>query len=158
MMRTKITVNLLAVMLAAILMAALPLRAQSDRSSWNDLRKAKAGQEIEIVLNDATSYKGALSSWNDEGIVARLSTGEMMFARADVMRVARYKPSRRLRQALIGAAVGGVTGAFLVKSCGGWCGGAGDKATLIGGTAGIGAVVGVALPSGKGWEVVYRRQ
>jgi len=43
---------------APMALTAMPLRAQSDRTSWNNLTKARAGQEIEIVLNDARSYKG----------------------------------------------------------------------------------------------------
>jgi hypothetical protein len=78
------TVYLVLGLLAATAMPTVPLRAQSDRTSWNNLKKAEAGQETEIVLNDATSYKGTLKSWNDTGIVAQVSTGETMSVTAGI--------------------------------------------------------------------------
>jgi hypothetical protein len=160
MSESKRTLSLLPVVLAATLMAAVPLRAQSDRTSWNNLKKVKPGQEIEIVFNDAMSYKATLKSWNDDAIVARLSSGDMTFNRSDVMRVARYKANHRLRNTLIGAAVGVAVGGIFVASCGGYvCPQRTDKKVrVVSATSGIGAIVGLALPSGKGWEVVYRRQ
>jgi hypothetical protein len=158
MNRPKLTIYLLPALLAATLMTAAPLRAQSDRTSWNNLKKAKAGQQIEIVLNDATSHKGTLKRWNDDEIVAHLSTGDTTFARSDVMRVARYKPSHRLRKTLIGAAIGATVGGIFLASCD-FCPQRTDKKrNLVLVTSGIGALVGVALPSGKGWDVVYRKQ
>jgi hypothetical protein len=151
------TVYLVLGVLAAIAMSAVPLRAQSDRTSWNNLKKAKAGQEIEIVLNDATSYKGTLKSWNDAGIIAQVSTGEMMFTRSDVMRVARHKPGHRLRHTLIAAGIGGAVGGFLTAACGNFCGDTKDKLAVASVTSGLGALVGAVLPTGNGWEVIYRR-
>ena len=96
--------------LAPMALSAVPLRAQSDRTSWNNLTKAKRGQEIEIGLNDPMSYKSTLKSWNDAGIVAQVSTNEMMFTRSDVMRVASHKPGCRLRHAVVAAAIGAAGG------------------------------------------------
>jgi hypothetical protein len=155
----KLTI-LQAAVLAAILMTTVPLRAQSDRTSWNNLKKAKPGQEIEIVLNDAMSYKGTLKSWNDDAIVARLSSGDMTFNRSDVMRVARYKANHRLRNTLVGAAIGAAFGGIVAASCGdGWgCPRGKESLALASATSGIGAIVGVAQRTGHGWEVVYRKQ
>jgi hypothetical protein len=153
------TVYLVLGVLAAIAMSAVPLRAQSDRTNWNNLKKAKAGQEIEIVLNDATSYKGTLTSWSDAGIVAQVSTGEMMFTRSDVMRVARHKPGHRLRHTLVAAGIGAGFGGIFVASCGTdlICPRGNKKLAVASVTLGLGALVGAILPNGRGWEVIYRR-
>src|SRR5262245_33166750 len=153
------TVYLVLGVLAATAMSAVPLRAQSDRTSWNNLKKAKVGQEIEIVLNDTTSYKGTLNSWNDAGIIAQVSTDEMMFTRSDIMRVALHKPGHRLRHTLIAAGIGAAFGGIYDASCGNGfvCPRGNNRLALASVTAGIGALVGAGLPSGKGWEVIYRR-
>jgi len=153
------TVYLVLGVLAATVMSAVPLQAQTDRTSWNNLKKAKAGQEIEIVLNDAMSYKGTLISWSDAGVVAHVSTGEMMFTRSEVMRVARHKPGHRLRHTVVAAATGAAVGGILAASCGNGiaCPRGKENLAVTSVTAGFGALVGLVLPSGKGWEVIYRR-
>jgi len=154
------TIYLVLGVLAATVMSAVPLQAQTDRTSWNNLKKAKAGQEIEIVLNDAMSYKGTLISWSDAGVVAHVSTGEMMFTRSEVMRVARHKPGHRLRHTVVAAGIGAAFGGIYDASCGNSyaCPSRRDKKVVLASvTAGLGALVGAVLPSGKGWEVIYRR-
>src|SRR5262245_60757616 len=153
------TIYLVLGVLAATVMSAVPLQAQSDRTSWNNLKKAKAGQEIEIVLNDAMSYKGTLISWSDAGVVAQVSTGEMMFTRSEVMRVARHKPGHRLRHTVVAAGIGAAFGGIYDASCGNGflCPRGNNRLALASVTAGLGALIGAALPSGKGWEVIYRR-
>src|SRR5690349_16712788 len=110
------TIYLVLGLLATTVMSAVPLQAQTDRTSWNNLKKAKAGQEVEIVLNDTTAYKGTLKSWNDAGIVAHVSTGELMFTRSEVMRVARHKPGHRLRHTVVAAAIGAAAGGISVAN------------------------------------------
>src|SRR5262245_18952186 len=153
------TIYLVLGVLAATVMSAVPLQAQTDRTSWSNLKKAKAGQEIEIVLNDATSYKGTIRSWSDAGIVAHVNTGDMMFTRSDVMRVARHKPGHRLRHTAVAAGIGAAVGGILAASCGNGIGCPRGKENLAVAsvTSGLGALVGVRLPSRKGWEVIYRR-
>src|SRR5262245_24484776 len=145
------TVYLVLGVLAATAMSAVPLRAQSARTSWNNLKKAKVGQEIEIVLSDAVSYKGTLKSWNDVGIIAQVSTGEMLFTRSDVMRVARHKPGHRLRHTLIAAGIGAAFGGIYDASCGNgfFCPRGNNRQALASVTAGIGALLEQDCPAGR---------
>ena len=155
----KRTLYLVLGVLALMALSAVSIRAESDRTSWNNLAKAKRGEEVEIVSNDAMSYKGTLKSWNDGGIVAQVSTGEMTFTRSDVMRVARHKPSHRLRHTVVAAGIGGAVGGIFSTTCGRSlaCPIGSKKVAVTSVTAGLGALVGVVLPSGQGWEVIYRR-
>jgi len=145
----------------------LPLRAADSRAaiaSWDNLQNLRPGQEIRVVLNDAQSYQGQLGSLSDGGITLRQAAGEQTFARQDILRVSSKAQKRRVRNALLGAAVGaggglGIGAAADHGSCKNVSFGpcfpnlGKEVITPLGALAG--AVVGAVMPTG-GWHEVYR--
>ena len=65
-----------------------------------------SGQEIQVVLNDAKSYRGKFQSVSDEGLVVSLATDEQTFTKQSVLRVSSKGQGRRGRNIGIGALIG----------------------------------------------------
>jgi hypothetical protein len=135
-----------------------PLRGQTGKSDWGNLRQVQSGQQVETVLKDAKSYRGTLQSVNDDGITIRGASEEQTFLRANVLRVSIKGKGHRLRNAVIGAGVGAGAGAVIGAAIcppHGFC----DRGQFIAFGAPvvglIGAAVGVLIPTG-GWHEVYR--
>ncbi len=145
----------------------LSLRAADPRAamaSWDNLQNLRPGQEIRVVLNDAKSYQGELQLLSDGGITLRQAAGEQTFARQDILRVSSKARGRRVRNALLGAAVGagsglGIGAAADHTSCNhasfGPCFPNLGKEVITPLGALAGAVVGAVMPTG-GWHGVYR--
>jgi hypothetical protein len=133
------------------------LLAQTAQDSWDNLKRLRAGQKIEVVNTDMKSVKGSFVSYAEDGISLQTDKGPLTIERARVMRISLREHSKRARNALIGAAVGAGAGLAL--------GAAGDRGihetgegnfakaifTPIG--AGAGAGIGAAMPS---YETIYR--
>ncbi|MGH9378640.1 MAG: hypothetical protein ACRD1I_07570, partial [Terriglobia bacterium] len=116
-----------------------------------------------IVLNNKKSYRGSFQSVSDEAIVVRLRKVAQTFSRQEVIRVSTKGKSHRLRNTLIGAAVGagagfafgaGVDGydncSFICFSTGGQ-----GKEIFTPSFAVVGAIVGAALPARR-WQSLYQ--
>jgi hypothetical protein len=120
-----------------------------------------AGTEIE-ARTGGKRYRGQFKAVEDDALVIVTASGEERLARATVSRVSVKGPGHRLRNMLIGlgiGAAGGLTlGAIADARCTGNCV---EGKRPLGKEAGtplgalIGAIIGVALPTG-GWRVVYR--
>jgi hypothetical protein len=132
-----------------------------ENTNWNNLSQLAPGSEIKIVLGNKKSYQGKFQSLSDEAIVVRLGHGVRIFDRQNVLRVLTKGKSRRLRNTLIGAAVGAGAGLAF--------GGAADAEDFfhfsttgqnykifIPSFAVVGAIVGAALPARR-WHKVYQR-
>jgi len=161
-----LVLTLLAACLSAGVTSAQDLTGQL--TSWDNLKNLRPGQEIRVALNDARSYQGELGSLSDSGITLRQAAGEQTLARQDILRVSSKAQKRRMRNALLGAAVGAGgglgTGAALdhsARNCGktafsfGPCFPNLGKEVLTPLGALAGAVVGAIVPAG-GWHEVYR--
>ena len=143
------------------LLGAAPLRAAGppmSNANWDNLKRLTPGDDVRIVLHDKKSYRAKFQSVADDAIVLRLASGDQTFNRRDVLRISTRGPSRRLRHALIGAAVGAGIGVAAA---------AGTRredtenpalgyAVLPPLFAGFGAGIGAFVPSG--WHDVYRAQ
>ena len=84
--------------------------AQSNQSSWGNLKTLRPGQKIEIVETNLKKDTGAFAAVSDDAIRINESTGEQSIPRASVMRVTLRQNKHRKRNALIGALVGGGAG------------------------------------------------
>ena len=136
-----------------------PLKGQTGKSDWGNLRQMRSGQQVETVLKDAKSYRGTLQSVSDDGITIRAVSDEQTFLRANVLRVSVKGKGHRLRNAVLGAGIGAGTGTVVGAAvCGqrsSYCKvsqGISFGARVVGL---IGAAVGVLIPTG-GWHEVYR--
>jgi len=121
-----------------------------------------AGTEIQAKTIDNKRYQGQFKAADDEALVMIIAGSEQRLARATVARVSVKKEGHRLRHTLIGLAIGaagGLTlGAIADARCTGKCiEGKNPLGKEVGTPLGllIGAIIGVALPTG-GWREVYR--
>ncbi|HTV56322.1 MAG TPA: hypothetical protein VMI06_15575 [Terriglobia bacterium] len=140
--------------------AAPAVAGTRDIANWGNLGKLASGAQIRVVLMNGKSYTGKFESLTDGVIVAELGHGERAFERQNVIRVSTKGKSHRLRNTLIGAAVGAGAGfAF---------GGLADyedyfhfdredqNYTIFAPSfTVVGTIIGAALPTGR-WHVLYR--
>ncbi|MFQ5927403.1 MAG: hypothetical protein ACE5MH_08215 [Terriglobia bacterium] len=107
------------------------------------------------------SLKGTFLSFSEEALSLRLKKEEVAVPREDVFRVSLREKPKRLRNALIGLAIGAGAG---VAAAEGWARAAADKsiddarvisyAVLVPVGLGAGAGLGAAIPGG--YRTVYR--
>jgi len=136
--------------------------AQTNRASWANLTGLQAGQKIEIVDLNSKKHFGTFVNVTDTVISYQDGAGERTIPKEDVRSVKLMKNKHRLRNTLIGGAVGAGAGAGIGAATNHPCSSQGLCIHPIGkgGTAGIGAVVGflggavvgVLLPS---HEMIY---
>ncbi len=150
-----------------LLVATVPLQAAGPKpttAQWENLQSVASGSTVRVVLNDAKSFTGRLRAVGDAGLTLRTDAGEQTFARESILRVSTKSESHRKRNALIGLAVGGATGAIVgvaspelgTGTCAqGSCVDAGTVTALGVGGGLAGAGVGAVIPTG-GWHDVYR--
>jgi hypothetical protein len=146
-------------MLLLIFFSAIPcaLGAQANQASWSDLNALRAGQRIEVADTSAKKYSGAFLNVSDTAISTKGNANEQTILRSQVRSVRLMEGSHRLRNTLIGAAIGAGAGGGITAAAWEQHGFAGGKpagaavGAIIGGIAG--AVVGVLLPSHK---TIYR--
>ena len=83
--------------------AAEPKSAQAN---WENLKELAAGDVLQVEMFGGQSYVARFQSFSSVAMVVRGGTGMQTFAREDVLCVSVNKESHRLRNGLIGAAVG----------------------------------------------------
>jgi len=135
--------------------AAAVSSLRAANSDWNNLKVLKAGQKIRIVLIGERRYEGLFRALNDAGITLGQSAGEQTFARKDILRVYFKDNSHRLRNTLIGAAIGATLAAIGVSA--NHVGeNIGLRSTAWEWPVGMGAfgAIGAAMPTGR-WLLVY---
>lgn len=154
----------LAILLAAEVIAAQsppPPAASSGKSDWANIQRLTTGEDIRVSMTDGKSFRGQLQSSTDDSLIILAANTQQTLARAQIARIATKHASHRARNTLIGLGVGAGTGlglgAGVDHSCSPGCfisNNFGKEAlTPIG--AVIGAIVGVAWPTGR-WHDVYR--
>lgn len=138
-----------------------PLVRAAQKSDWGAVKQLSRGQQIQLELNDGKTYRGEFRSANDEAISTRLNGDDQTFNRPSIRRVSSKGLGHRGRNALIGAAIGGVAGlgiGAVVDRCSAnaiACTGNKGKAIGIPLFALLGAAVGAVLPTGR-WQAVYQ--
>lgn len=138
---------------------ALPLLAHAAgvEGDWNRVERLQPGQNIEVVDDKMRSYRGEFGAAGADEMSLQTANGPLILKREAVMRVTLRENSKRLRNALIGAAIGGGAGIAL--------GAIVDKRFSNEGRAGMGyaicAPLGAGLGAGlgaasHGFETIYR--
>jgi hypothetical protein len=148
---------LMAAMAAAFALSAAAQQAKPI-SQWANLSRLEIGSEIRVLLTGGKNVSGFLQSVSADSLAINAATSQEAISSQDIKLVSLKRPGHRGRNALIGLAIGAggglATGAVLDKGDGRWFPNLGKEIfTPLG--AIIGAVVGVAIPTG-GWRVVYR--
>ena len=85
--------------------------AQSNPTSWENLTTLQANEKIQVVEMNATKVSGLFSNVSDAAISLQEKAGQQTIPRQDVRSVKLMKHQHRLRNTLIGAAVGAGAGA-----------------------------------------------
>ena len=119
--------------------------AQTDRASWTNLNGLLVGQKIQIVDMHTKKYSGTFVNVSDASISCHGNAGEQTVQRQDVRSVKLMENKRRLRNTLVGGAVGAGAGAIILAAIDRPCSSQGFCIHPIGrgGAAGIGAAVGL---------------
>lgn len=134
------------------LIAVLFLPQQFGQSdSWDNLSQLTMGQRIEVVDMQLKSVRGDFTSYAEDLISLRVGEDNVSIPRSDVFRVTDQEQSHRLRNVLLGLALGGAAGAgagALITSAVADSSevGYGASTGLLVGMAG-GAALGAILPS-----------
>ncbi len=138
------------------LWAAQP-QAAADETGWSNLQQVRVGQKIEVVDTNLKKYKGTFLSLSDEAISLRVGKDEVGVQRPNVFRVSSREHSKRLRNTLIGLAVGGAAGLAIGAAFDSSFSEEGEniaKAILTPIGLGAGAGIGAAFP--PGYQTIYR--
>ena len=135
---------------------------QTNRASWANLSALQAGQKIQIVDMNSKKHSGTFVRVSGTALSYQDRAGEQTIEKQDLRYVKLTKNKHRLRNTLIGGAVGAGAGAGIGAATSHPCSSQGLCIQFIGkgGQAGIGAVVGfvggavvgVLLPS---HEMIY---
>jgi hypothetical protein len=150
------TMNTIRVAVVVLTAASLPAEPVAD---WNAAKALTTGIQIQV---EATSRKlnGQLQSVSDDMIVVRSGAGEETLMRPEVTRIAVKTASHRRRNAMIGLGLGagaGLAVASIPVSCNiCFVPSRNEVRAILIPVSGIaGAIVGVALPTGR-WRDIYR--
>ena len=97
-------------LVTTIFSISLPAQ-EPGKHSWENLQQLRVGQKIEVVDTNLKKYKGTFLSFSEEAISLRVKKQGVGVQREDVFRVSLREKSKRLRNALIGLAIGAGAGA-----------------------------------------------
>ncbi len=145
-----------------LLLFPIVTTAQTAEGSWENLNQLRVGQKIEVVDTNLKKLKGTFLSFSDEAISLRVKKEEVAVQREDVFRVSLREKSKRLRNVLIGMAIGagaGVAAAeIFVRTDQPIARFRGEYRSiayvvLVPVGLGVGAAVGAAIP---GYQTIYR--
>jgi len=134
----------------------LMLGATGLFAGWEELKSLAPGHKTEVALIKADTVKGSFVSATDTAIVVRDGTGERSIPRAEIKKIKIADPSRRLRNGLIGTAIGAGAGLAIGWAVCPHCANEGNGGKFVGPGVAIGAGAGAAagfLPAP--WRTVY---
>jgi len=120
------------------------LSAQTQKGSWSDLNRLKAGQGIEVIESNMKRHTGKFVTVTDEFFTLQEGGSDVSLKRENVVRVSTSSAPRRGEHAAIGLVVGGLIGAGIGAA-------SGSSTGFLGGSSrGIAALVGIVIgaPSG----------
>lgn len=108
------TVSVLLLTTVAVAPASARSRLQKPEHSWDNLRKLRVGEEIQVVYQEEQYLNGRFLGFTPEGISVQwgvVNIHKEMIPRKDVIRVISWKRTRRVKNALIGLGMGAAGGA-----------------------------------------------
>jgi hypothetical protein len=133
-----------------VALLSAPAVARSATGSWEDVAGLPSGEQVRIHTA-SQRYEGVLASVSDTEIAITPAGGASVgIPRSDVQRVYVRTKSHRVRNTIIGTAIGVAAGAVLYGTLGSWFRNEGrdDTGWMLAVPIGIGAGVSAALPTG----------
>src|ERR1041384_7390572 len=97
------------VLLLTLLVAGLPVRAQS----WDVVRGLKPGDRVKLLETGGKEHKGDVTTVTPEAISLQTGKTQVSVDRTRVKRVQLYSGSRRARNVAIGAGIGVAIGVIV---------------------------------------------
>lgn len=144
-MRSRLRVGW--VLAAALLLVPSLLHAQ--KGDWQSLASIRPKSQVQVIDRKLRTYKGKFVAFTNAGITLIEDKQEKTIAREDVYRVT-LVGAKRLRNVLIGLAIGAAagagTGAALMERESGY---GGAVAGTVVGLGGLGAGIGALVPGNK---------
>jgi hypothetical protein len=148
--------NLRRWILPVAILLSLSQTSLAQTSDWAAVKQLLIDQKVKVETADGKSHVGRVQSVTDDSI--QIGKG-LLIQREDVKQIRLWSPGHHARNALIGFGVGAGVGAGMGAACGGknsfvsrgGCMAVG--APLFGG---LGAGIGLLLPSRGGWNELYR--
>jgi hypothetical protein len=131
---------------------------QAREDSWDNLKRLRQGQKVQIVSMQLSSIEGEFLGFSDETILLQQGKDEIVLKRSHVLRVT--TKSGRLQKVLINASIGALAGLALgavsdyyddIDSSDSGANSGKLGAMAVG--AGIGTGIGAAFP---GNDTIYR--
>lgn len=136
---------------------AFVLSAVALFAGWDDVQRLAADQKMEVTRSKAESVRGRFVSATETAVVVKTAAGDQTITRDTIRRVSVAAPSRRTRNAVIGAAVGAAAGFAIGWAVCPGCANEGNGGKFTGPAAaagaGIGAAAGLLSP---GYRTVYK--
>jgi hypothetical protein len=126
---------------------------------WIQLQRLAVDEEIRVVLDDATSSRGAFRIADADSITLRIGGRDQRVQRARVLRVLVARGSHRRRNVLLGLVIGGTAGGLATAiHCKGRSSGCNEVApAFVYPFAGAGTLIGALLPA-RDWAEVFRAE
>lgn len=100
----------LTAMLALLTLRPALHASNRDPGDWGNLGQVTAGQRIEVIDMSLKRIRGEFIASSAEELRIKAKVGPVAMPRAQVFRVSLLEKSKRLRNALIGMAVGAAAG------------------------------------------------
>jgi hypothetical protein len=151
--------KLIFVLLVSLLSSGLSIAATKDSENWDNLKQLRAGDKIEVIDQSLKSFRGTLVSVSDEAISLQSKKDTFTVERANVLRVSVRDSSKRMRNMLLGAAIGAGAGLAITLPIEVQQSNEGNSiaGVMVGVTVGAGGA-GLALGATTGNRTVYRAQ
>ena len=111
------TANVLLLATVAAAPAAARSRGQKPEQSWDNLKKLRVGEEIQVVYQEEQYLNGKFLSFTPEGISVQwgvVNKHDETIPRKEVIRVIASRPSQRVTNALIGLGGGALAGVSIL--------------------------------------------
>jgi hypothetical protein len=128
---------------------------QAQQAQWGNLHEIRPGTRIQVVENSLKSTAGKFVSFSETDLTLKVEGKEVLIPKDQIHRVS-IPGKNRKRNTFIGLAAGtaqGVAWALALRNTENWR--AGDSAGVICGSAGFGALIGVAIPATR---TVYKSE
>ncbi len=139
------------------LAVCLMMTSVAFAAGWEAVQRVAPDHKVEVVMAKGETTRGTFVSANETAIVFRTKSGEQSIQRADVRKVRVADPSRRMRNGLLGTAIGLGAGIGLGFAVCPYCPNEGNGSKYIAPMSAAGAGAGAAagfLPAP--YSTIYR--
>ena len=105
------------ILLATVAVEPASARRQESEESWDNLKKLRVGEEIQVVYQEEQYLNGRFLGFTPNGITVQwgqLNPREETVPRKDVIRVIASRPSARVKNVLAGLGGGALVGLGIV--------------------------------------------